>query len=130
MKVVPVIALGGVLGAACRYGVGAALPTTTGAWPWSTLIVNATGCLLIGVLMVLVEVSLVHRLARPFLGVGVLAGFTTFSTYAVDAQTLLVQGRPALALGYLVATPVVALLAVGVGVAATRALVRHHGPHA
>lgn len=128
MKVLSVIAFGGVLGAACRYGVDVALPTPAGAWPWSTLTVNATGCLLIGVLMVLVvEVPLVHRLARPFLGVGVLGGYTTFSTYAVDAQTLLAEGRPALALGYLVTTPLVALLAVQVGVILTRAVVHHHG---
>ena len=43
--------------------------------------VNTSGCLLIGVLMVLiVEARQGHRLVRPFLGVGVLGGYTTFST--------------------------------------------------
>ncbi|HZI98545.1 MAG TPA: CrcB family protein [Actinomycetales bacterium] len=127
MKVVSVIAVGGVLGAAGRYGVAVALPTSTGAWPWSTLAVNATGCLLIGVLMVLVDAWRLHRLVRPFLGVGLLGGYTTFSTYAVDAQALLAEGRPALALGYLLATPVVALLAVQIGVVTTRAVIHHRG---
>ena len=121
------IAAGGMVGSAARYGVSALLPTPTNGWPWSTLLVNASGCLLIGVLMVLVvDVGPVHRLARPFLGVGVLGGYTTFSTYALDAQAMLVDARPAMALGYLLTTPLIALLAVEAGVVTTRAVVHHH----
>jgi fluoride exporter len=123
LRVVAVIAVGGALGASARYGVGLALPHPPDGWPWSTLLVNATGCLLIGVLMVLiVEVWVGHRLIRPFLGVGVLGGYTTFSTYAVQAQQLIVAGRPGLALAYLVVTVVGALVAVQLGVVLTRAL--------
>ena len=70
------------------------------------------------------------RLARPFLGVGVLGGFTTFSTYAVDAQQLLVGQRPGTALAYLGGTVVAALAGVSLGVTGTRAvtgLVRRAG---
>jgi len=56
-----------------------------------------------------------HRLLRPFLGTGVLGGYTTFSTYVVDAQRLLEQRAAATALIYLVATLVSAVLAVYVG---------------
>ena len=105
------------------------MPTAAGGLPWSTLIVNATGCLLIGVLMVLiVEARATHRLVRPFLGVGVLGGYTTFSTYAVDAQVLIAAGRPGVALGYLAGTAVAAVFAVQLGVVLTRALALPHPP--
>jgi fluoride exporter len=54
LAVLLAVALGGVLGAEARYGLGVALPHGVGGWPWSTLVVNASGCLLIGVLMVLI----------------------------------------------------------------------------
>jgi CrcB protein len=65
-----------------------------------------------------------HRLVRPFLGVGVLGGFTTFSTYAVDFNSLLRMGQLGTALLYLSGTLVSALLAVLIGVKATRAVAR------
>jgi CrcB protein len=124
LDVLAVIAAGGVLGAEARYGVARLLPHPPQAFPWSTLVVNAVGCLLIGVLMVVVtELTRPHRLARPFLGVGVLGGFTTFSTYTVDVQRLLLAHRPGMALGYLLGTLAAALVAVWLGATATRALV-------
>jgi len=123
-----VIALGGGLGALSRYGIAQLLPTEPGRFPWGTFTANALGCLLIGVLMVLVsEVFRAHPLVRPLLGVGFLGGFTTFSTYAVETGALLRPGSVPIALLYLVGTPVVALLAVLAGVAATRAAVRGGG---
>jgi CrcB protein len=119
------VAAGGVLGAEARAGIAAGLPVPTGGCPVATLLINATGCLLIGVLMVLVaEAGRGHPLARPFLGVGVLGGFTTFSGYAVDAQRLLAGGHPATAAAALVATPALALLAVAGAATATRAVLR------
>ncbi len=79
----------------------------------ATLAVNTLGCALIGVLTVVaLQVWVDVRLLRPALGTGVLGGFTTFSTYAVDVMALAEQGRWAVAAGYLVATPVLAVLAV------------------
>jgi CrcB protein len=113
-----VVALGGGLGALARYGMSGLLPV-----PWATFLINLIGCFLIGVLMVLVtEVYAAHRLVRPFLGVGVLGGFTTFSTYAVEFRALLVPGRVGLAFGYLFGTLLGAMLAVVLGVWLTRAL--------
>ena len=121
VAVVAVIAAGGALGAAARHGVSLGIPTGEGGLPWATLLVNVSGCLLIGVLMVLiVEARRVHRLVRPFLGVGVLGGYTTFSTYTVEAQVLIAAGRPGVALGYLVGTVAAALVAVQLGVVLTR----------
>lgn len=119
------VAAGGVLGAEARAGVAALLPTPSGGFPVGTLLVNVSGCLLIGVLLVLVvEAGRGHPLARPFLGVGVLGGYTTFSGYAVDAQRLIDGGHALTALGALAATPVLALAAVAGSARVTRAAVR------
>lgn len=127
LQVLGVVAFGGVLGAQARYGIELALPSGAGM-PWATLIVNAAGCLLIGALMtVLLELTAPHRLARPFLGVGVLGGFTTFSGYAVGVQALLVDGRPAVAAAFWVVMPVVALASVWAGARLTRMVVTRRG---
>ncbi|MFI7465406.1 fluoride efflux transporter FluC [Nonomuraea sp. NPDC049646] len=111
-----VIAAGGVLGALARYAVLTAFPVPRGGFAWPTLAVNVTGCLLIGLLMVAItEVWQAHPLTRPFLGVGVLGGFTTFSTSIADAQGALAAGEPRTALAYLAVTLVTALAAVFLG---------------
>ncbi|MBA2738100.1 MAG: fluoride efflux transporter CrcB [Nocardioidaceae bacterium] len=120
--VLAAIAFGGAVGAAARYGASVLLPPAPLGWPWATVLVNLSGCALVGVLMVLVaERQDVHPLLRPFLGVGVLGGYTTFSTYAVDAVVLADAGRLALALGYLVVTATGAVLAVALAAGAARA---------
>lgn len=123
------VAVGGIFGAEARYGLGVAWPHPVGGWPWATLAINASGCLLIGVLMVLItERFTAHPLVRPLLGVGVLGGYTTFSTFATDVVTLAVAGHPLDAAIYLVTTPVVAMVAVGLGVTLTRTAVRRSRP--
>nr|WP_205862190.1 CrcB family protein [Planosporangium thailandense] len=121
-----VISAGGAIGAVARYSLGRAVPVGSTGFPWATFIVNVSGCVLIGVLMVLVsEVWPGRRLLRPFLGVGVLGGYTTFSTYIVDIQRLTAAGAVATALAYLAGTLVAALLAVYGGVTITRTAVDH-----
>jgi CrcB protein len=118
-----VIALGGALGAAARYGAGLAWPAAADAFPWTTLLVNVAGCALMGVLMVLVtERFAAPPLVRPFLGTGVLGGFTTFSTYAVDADRLIRLDAVGAAVLSLVLTLVLAVAAVWAGAGAARAL--------
>lgn len=120
-----VIAVGGAVGAAGRYGAGLAWPTAADAFPWTTLLVNVVGCALMGVLMVLVtERFTAPPLVRPFLGTGVLGGFTTFSTYAVDAHRLLRLDAAGTAILSLVLTFVLAVAAVWAGAGAARALTR------
>lgn len=119
--VLGVIAVGGTLGSLSRYAVDVALPHAPGSFPWSTLLVNLSGCLLIGVLMVVIgEITEPHRLVRPFLGVGVLGGYTTFSTAGVELQRLLDGHHNATALAYVVASLAGALIAVWAGVALAR----------
>nr|WP_107450731.1 CrcB family protein [Streptomyces silvensis] len=191
--VVAVVAVGGALGAAARYGATLIWPVATGAFPWTTLAVNVAGCAAIGVLMVLVaegadlaegaevtetaetadtaetnEVTDVpgasgapgsagateaakaaelteaaertdstastgstgsttstarrpaHPLLRPFLGTGVLGGFTTFSTYTMDVERLAAAGHLRTALACLALTLLAALAAVWCAAALTR----------
>lgn len=115
------IAVGGVAGSLARYGLGVVFPRAPGEWPWATWGINVTGCLLIGVLMVLISERWTgHRLLRPFLGVGVLGGFTTFSTAIVDVQQLVDDGAAGLGLLYLVGTVAAAMIAVITGSGVTR----------
>jgi CrcB protein len=123
--VLAVIALGGALGAVARWGTSVAWPHDTGEFPWATVQVNVLGSALIGLLMVVVRRrGTESRYARPFLGVGLLGGYTTFSTYALDVHALLLAHRPVLAAAYLVGTVVLGLLAVWCGVQAGRVVVR------
>ena len=118
------IAVGGAAGAAARYLIQQGWPTPAGAFPVGTLAINVLGCALIGVLMVLItEVWSRQRLIRPFLGTGVLGGFTTFSTYTVDIQQLVAGAHVDIALLYFALTPIGALLAVWISATATRRLV-------
>ncbi len=123
--VVAVVAAGGALGAAARYGASLIWPPPTGAFPWTTFWVNVVGCAVIGVFMVVItDVRAAHRLVRPFFGTGVLGGFTTFSTYAVDIQKLVDETRFWTALLYLFATLVAALAAVWLAVTAARRVLK------
>ncbi|MFD9601423.1 fluoride efflux transporter CrcB [Streptomyces sp. NPDC056708] len=120
-SVVAVVALGGALGACARYGAALIWPTAPGGFPWTTLVVNVVGCAVIGVFMVVIsEVWAAHRLVRPFFGTGVLGGFTTFSTYAVDIERLVDADRARTGLAYLGLTLCAALAAVWSAVWATR----------
>jgi CrcB protein len=114
-----VIAVGGALGALARWSIGEAWPTSAGRFPWPTFAINVTGCLAIGAFMVLADKVIRGRVyLRPFVGVGILGGFTTFSTFAVET-TRLVGDEPRLALLYGVATPTLAIVAVALGAALT-----------
>jgi fluoride exporter len=115
------VAVGGVLGAEARYGLSVLMPHDPGQWPMVTWLINVSGCFLIGVLMCsITELTSPHRLVRPFLGVGVLGGYTTFSTAMVDVQQLALAGRGGAALGYMLSTLVGAVVAAFTGVAVTR----------
>ncbi|MHC4975335.1 MAG: fluoride efflux transporter CrcB [Planctomycetota bacterium] len=121
------VALGGAIGASSRWGVSLALKSpTTGHFPWSTLCVNLLGCLLIGICAAwfashgehdapgkyAVRLTESHHL---LLMVGVLGGFTTFSTFAIDTLSLWAQGQRTMAMAYVLLSNVGGLLGVVVG---------------
>jgi fluoride exporter len=119
--VLAAIAAGGVLGAETRYGLSVLIPHRPGQWPMATWLINVSGCFLIGILMVVItELTSPHRLIRPFLGVGILGGYTTFSTAMVDVQQMALAGHGGAALGYLIATVTAAVAATFAGVTLTR----------
>jgi CrcB protein len=110
-------------GALARYGIGVAWPHQPDGFPWATWTINVTGSFLIGVLMVLIVRRWPkRRLIRPFFGVGVLGGYTTFSTAMVDVQQAAAHGAPGMALLYLAATLVGALVAVWAATVLTEAV--------
>ena len=127
--VLALISLGGAVGSVARWGIAEALPHAPSAFPWATALTNVSGCFAIGVLMVLaLEVWPPSRYVRPFLGVGVLGGYTTFSTAMLETRSLAAAGRPALAAGYAVGSALAALVAVVVAIVLTRIAVERRRP--
>lgn len=115
--VVAVVAAGGAVGALGRLGLNTALPHS-GGFPLSTVLENVLGAFALGVLtVVLTELRRPHRLVKPFLGTGVLGGFTTFSTYAVESVT---RDSGGVAVVSVVVTLALALGASWLGITTTR----------
>ena len=122
MPVTVAVALGGALGAVARYGLDRLIERRTfSVFPWSTFTVNASGCLLIGVVIAAV-VDRHHTPAwlRVGLVMGVLGGYTTFSTFAQETFDLVDESRLGLALVYAGGSVIVGVAAVFVGMRAGR----------
>ncbi|MFI6587117.1 fluoride efflux transporter CrcB [Embleya sp. NPDC050493] len=116
-RVLTAVSIGGAVGALGRWALAEALPHSGTAFPWATLLTNVTGCLLMGILMGLTPPG---PLVRPFLGTGVLGGFTTFSTFAVETRTLAAGHAWASAFLYVVGSVALGLAAVQIGLAVAR----------
>ena len=110
------VAVGGALGAVARYaGYRVALRLEWHA-ALATLGINVLGSLLIGMMyVVLTERSGLSPNTQSLVTIGFLGAFTTYSTYSLDALKLLEQGQIVLALGYLLGTLLLCLLAVWLG---------------
>lgn len=116
------VAAGGALGSLGRWGVGMLLPASLG-FPWATAVVNISGAVAMGLLTAWVlSRHEPYHLVRPFLGTGLLGGWTTFSALAVDLQGLLADGRGGRALAYLALTLVGGLLGLVGALTAGRAV--------
>ncbi len=111
------VMLGGAIGSALRYGVSLAMGSKLGPdFPYGTLTVNIVGCLLIGLLGVLLTGPWAAREeVRLAILVGGLGGFTTFSSFGADALGLIDQGRWSAALVYVTVSNVAGLAAVWLG---------------
>ncbi|HTU75203.1 MAG TPA: CrcB family protein [Trebonia sp.] len=124
VRLLAAVSCGGVLGALARYGVQTAYPHSDAQFGWATFAINVSGCLLIGIIAVLIAGAPgTHRLVRPFLVTGVLGGYTTFSTYIVDIQHALLAGAPRTALLYGAATVAAAIVAAWAGLGIGDAIV-------
>jgi CrcB protein len=105
VAVILAILIGGGLGTVARFLLDTRFVESSLQFPTVTLLINVSGSFAIGLLAPLAE-RLTPRLplSRPFLMVGLLGGWTTYSTLAVNAITLLQHGRAATCVLYLVAT--------------------------
>ena len=116
--------VGGGLGAAARYGVNVGVgrmnPTE---FPWHTLIINVTGCFIMGVLTEAMVLRFnVSQELRLFLTTGIMGGYTTFSAFALDYALLFERRDFISAAAYVLASVIGALLACFAGLAIVRAL--------
>ncbi len=117
-----IVAAGGALGSVGRHFVGV-VATRMGAvnFPWGTLAVNIIGSLLIGLLVEAVARVLNESAeARMFIVIGFLGGFTTFSSFSLDAMNMIERGDVVPAVAYVIGSVVVALGAVWAGLAIGR----------
>jgi CrcB protein len=118
------VCLGGAAGSGARYLVTGWLSERTGAgFPWGTLCVNVVGSFLLGAIMQLASTaSSLSPTTQVTLTIGVLGGFTTYSTFNYEMLASLQQGAWALAAANLLATVAGCLAAGWLGQAAVRAL--------
>jgi CrcB protein len=90
-----VVGLGGALGSILRFGLGTLIDTSVSKggqiFPWGTIVVNVTGCFIIGLFATLTGTEgrwLVPSLVRPFVMIGILGGYTTFSSFTLQTLAL------------------------------------------
>ena len=119
-----IVFIGGGLGAATRHGVNVFVPRLVGGdYPWHTIVINVTGCFIMGLLTELMALRLnVSNEMRLFLTTGVLGGYTTFSAFALDFAFLVTRRDMVGAAGYVLASVGLSLLACFAGLALVRAL--------
>lgn len=107
------VALGGAVGALLRYSIG--LIPYSAPFPILTLIINFLGAVIIGVVAGASEVKDVNSSLSLFIKTGVCGGFTTFSTFSLEAVNLLRSGQTALSVIYAVVSVVLCVLGVLLG---------------
>jgi CrcB protein len=112
-----IVMLGGAIGSLARYLAGTAIMNRfTGRFPLGTLIVNVSGCLLIGAIMTsLTQKTAPHPNWRLFLVVGFLGGYTTFSSFAWETYIAARDGSPGVGLLNVIASVVLGYFAVWLG---------------
>ena len=122
MPVIFGVALGGAFGASARYLLDRFIEQhTESVFPWSTFMINVTGCLVIGVVIEqLVDRHHLPAWVRVGIVVGVLGGYTTFSTFAQEGFSLLESRDVGVALAYTAGSVVTGILAVYAGTALGR----------
>ena len=125
MQAYLLVGLGGAFGAMARYGFGLFVGQVhNGPFPLGTFGVNVIGSLVMGLLIGFLArtVPIWQGDARLFVAVGILGGFTTFSSFSLDIVTLIERGNLVTAALYAVASMIIAVLALFVGLTVARAL--------
>lgn len=119
------VGLGGAIGAMGRYGFGVMVGRLhAGSFPFATLGVNVIGSLAMGLLIGLLAkfTPAWQGDIRLFVAVGMFGGFTTFSSFSLDAVTLIERGQVSLAVLYALASVVVSVMALFGGLLIVRGL--------
>jgi len=119
------VGLGGFIGSICRFALGGAVHQLLhkSAFPYGTMVVNLVGCFAIGVVGGLVETRQLFTLeTRMFLLVGLLGGFTTFSTFGYESLTLVRDGQVLASLANIAVQVVAGIFLVWVGYGLTKSL--------
>lgn len=112
---------GGAVGAGARYLTGVVAHAAFGpGWPWGTLIANAVGGLLMGLLAGVLAKTVAGEAWRLLLGVGVLGGYTTFSSFSLETVTMAQRGEWASAAAYVAVSVAGSLLALLAGLSLVR----------
>jgi CrcB protein len=124
MGILLAVALGGALGSLLRYFVAGAVQSA--AWPgfpWGIFAVNISGGFVMGLIVELSALKL-HLVpeARAFLTIGILGGYTTFSTFSLDSVLLIQRGAWGAAAAYMVGSTVLSVLALFAGLWIVRAV--------
>jgi fluoride exporter len=118
-----IIALGGAIGTLLRYIIsGLDYKFSSGVFPVSTLIVNLSGSLIIGILWGSFERIVISPQVRMFLFIGILGGFTTFSTFSLESFNLLRDGEFKIALSNILITNILGIALVYAGFSCSRYL--------
>ena len=114
--------LGAGLGGMARHGVGVAALRLGSSFPYGTLAINVLGSILMGLFTGWFALRGGSQALRLFIATGVLGGFTTFSSYSLEAVLLLERGETGAALAYILGSMVLGLAGLFLGLALTRAV--------
>ena len=119
------IALGGAIGSVSRYGLGGLVYRLFGSiFPWGTLAVNLIGSFLIGFLWAAFERTAIGSNMRIFVFIGILGGFTTFSSYTLETFNLLREGETRLAITNMLVSNFAGVAAVFIGFVVLRYIIK------
>ena len=128
------VAAGGAVGTTVRYLLEVACTPGAGQVPWVTFVINVTGAFLLGALLTTLartgEDAGWRRSVRLGVGTGMLGGYTTYSTFAVEVHSLLGAGRTWVGTGYAAGTVLAGVAAAAIGLLLARWLVRARGGEA
>lgn len=118
------VALGGAIGSLVRYFVAGAVQSASWpGFPWGIFVVNISGGFVMGVIVELSALKLqLTPEVRAFLTVGILGGYTTFSTFSLDSVMLIQRGAYLSASAYMAGSVILSIMALFAGLYLVRAL--------